>query len=189
MDLAAHVAAAIFVVVLVIGQNVMARLAKVPTDTVAKDPGASKLYRVLGAIPLSIYLIGGGWSFDWVPDEVRVEGFIFIAMGLALIFWAQLSLGRNWVGGVGLHDSHTLITSGPYAWVRHPLYSGFCLAAVGIALASANPLAASGALLVALSLLVRIWGEEELLKRRFKKEYLEYRSRTGYLIPRLRQRL
>ena len=188
MDLAAIIATALFAVVMGFGQNIMALLMKVPLKTEAREPGAGMLYRFLGATALAFYLIGGGWSVSWVPDEVRLEGFILMGMGLALIFWSQVSLGRNWVGGVGLHDGHKLVTSGPYAYVRHPLYSGFCLGALGIALASASPLAASGAALMAMSMLVRIWGEEELLKQHFKQDFLEYRERTGWLWPRLRQR-
>ncbi len=49
-------------------------------------------------------------------------------MGLVIAIWARLALGRNWSGMVALKDEHELVTSGPYAVIRHPIYTALiCL--------------------------------------------------------------
>src|SRR5438552_12237316 len=53
--------------------------------------------------------------------------------GLALMLWARVTLGRNWSGGVVLKEDHELIQRGPYAYVRHPIYSGVFLLMLGFA--------------------------------------------------------
>lgn len=104
-------------------------------------------------------------------------------LGLAFAVWARLSIGRNWSGYIELKEGHQLIRSGPYAIVRHPIYSGFMLATLGTAIAFGDW---SG--LVAFVLIVGAWGykatlEENALIEKFGSEYEEYRRRVKQLVP------
>lgn len=190
MDRVALFATGAFLVIVFVGQTLMALVMKVPLKTEAKETSHSFVYRLIGAAPLALYMISGGHHLTahWMPDIIRQEGLVVIVLGIALIFWSQLTLGRNWVGGIGLHPKHQLVTSGPYVYVRHPLYSGFCLAAIGVTVASANLAATAGAVTVAYSLLVRIPEEEQLMRKQFGRAYQEYAKRTGWLLPHIRHR-
>ncbi|MFZ2007415.1 MAG: isoprenylcysteine carboxylmethyltransferase family protein [Stellaceae bacterium] len=103
--------------------------------------------------------------------------------GILFSFWARAHLGRNWSGEVMVKVGHTLITSGPYRWVRHPIYSGMTLAIVGTALASGAPYGFLGLALILIGFLVRVRQEEGLMRETFPRDYVEYSRRTARLIP------
>jgi protein-S-isoprenylcysteine O-methyltransferase Ste14 len=109
-------------------------------------------------------------------------GALVVAAGLGLAVWARVHLGRNWSGIVTLKDDHTLIRTGPYRFVRHPIYTGLLLAFVGTA-AAINEW--RGVLAVACALvgfLSKIRVEEQRMRQTFP-EYEQYRKRTAALIP------
>lgn len=188
MDHAALIAVCAFAAAVVFGQNLLAYVMKVPLRTKATDPRVAWVYRFIGATTLALYIASGGVSMHWVPNDVRIFGIVLIGLAIALIFWSQITLGRNWVGGVGLHKGHRLVTWGPYSRVRHPIYSGYLLATVGIALASASLVAASGAAMLTCALLVRIFSEEQMLRKQFRKRHAAYCQYTGWLLPKFRGR-
>lgn len=105
------------------------------------------------------------------------------AGGLLFAVWARRHLGRNWSGTVTIKQGHELITSGPYAIVRHPIYSGLLLAIVGTALARGGW---SGILAVALAFFA-FWRksrvEERWMQEEFGEAYQTYRHRVAALIP------
>jgi protein-S-isoprenylcysteine O-methyltransferase Ste14 len=78
---------------------------------------------------------------------------------------------------------HTLITSGPYRSVRHPIYSGMTLALVGSALATGAPYGFVGLALILFGFLVRVGQEEALMRETFPGEYDDYSRHTARLIP------
>ncbi len=84
-----------------------------------------------------------------------------------------------------IKDSHTLVTSGPYRWVRHPIYTSYFALALSLFLLTTNLFI--GLALLALSILLasRVEGEEALLLERFGDEYRAYMQRTGRFLPRL----
>lgn len=114
-------------------------------------------------------------------------GGIVVACGLAFIMWALVRLGGNWVGGQFLRERHELVTTGPYRWVRHPIYVGYALCHVGLLIATLNlaPFVVDGALRALL--LHRSIAEENLLQARFGEQYTAYAARTGRFIPRIRR--
>jgi protein-S-isoprenylcysteine O-methyltransferase len=112
-----------------------------------------------------------------------------LAMAGALFsWWAQWELGRNWVAGVALRKGHRLITSGPYRYVRHPMYTGILFSSVGLGLCSLNFWFFGAMLALAGSLVIRYPMEDLLLRKKFSEEYPAYATTTGALFPRMRRR-
>lgn len=106
---------------------------------------------------------------------------------LPLIFWVQRSLGVNFSSTLHVRDEHTLVTHGPYRWVRHPMYSVFFIQSIGFLLLTSN-LLIGGVYLVALTLIVvtRIQHEETAMLEKFGPSYREYMARTGRFLPKTR---
>jgi protein-S-isoprenylcysteine O-methyltransferase Ste14 len=95
-------------------------------------------------------------------------------------------LGQYWSGRVTLKVDHQLIRFGPYAHVRHPIYSGLLLAMAGTALVIGEWRAALGVLLAIVELSRKAAKEEALLASEFGDQYREYRRQAGFLTPRFR---
>lgn len=117
-------------------------------------------------------------------EGIRVVGVILIVAGLGFSVWARRHLGKFWSGRVTLKEGHELIQSGPYARVRHPIYSGIALALVGTALFSGQWRALLGAAIIIVGHWQKSRREEALLASQFGSSYEEYRKRTGSLLPR-----
>jgi protein-S-isoprenylcysteine O-methyltransferase Ste14 len=122
----------------------------------------------------------------WQP--LRWFGVGLLVFSVALLGWVHLSLGRNFNTTLVLRRDHELVTSGPYRWVRHPMYSSFIVLFAGMFLVTRNVLLGllSGLFLLALVKL-RTPLEEAQLEERFGPLYEAYRERTGLLWPRLRR--
>lgn len=115
---------------------------------------------------------------------LRWLGTALAVAGLAFAIWARRHLGEYWSGIVGLREGHQLIRTGPYAHIRHPIYSGLLLALAGSALALGTyaDLAVWG--IVAAGLCLKAKREEKLLAEEFGAEFQEHRRHTGFLFPR-----
>ena len=125
------------------------------------------------------------WSSAPLPVSLRWVG---LSVGLPagfLLVWTFRTLGTNITDTVVTRRHHTLVTNGPYRFVRHPFYVAAALAYLANALATANWfLALTGGLAMTL-LVVRTTTEEEHLVRRFRDDYLRYMKQTGRFLPRL----
>ena len=124
-----------------------------------------------------------GWRFLPASSVAAYGGLALTTAGLALAVWARFYIGGNWSALVELKKDHQLIRRGPYAIVRHPIYSGFMLATLGTAVMQGE---LHG--LLALTLIVTVWGyksgvEERFLMKQFGGEYEQYRRRFKGLIP------
>jgi protein-S-isoprenylcysteine O-methyltransferase Ste14 len=109
-------------------------------------------------------------------------GAVLVAAGLGFSIWARRHLGRNWSVSVVVKEDHTLVRSGPYARVRHPIYTGMLLALVGTVVAIGEW---RGLVALGLALLAFAWksrAEEERMRETFP-EYEQYRRETASLIP------
>ena len=112
-----------------------------------------------------------------------VVALVLCVAGMSLAIWARRDLGRNWSATPTIREGHELIVSGPYRFVRHPIYSGILLALFGTAIASGNVL-----WLVALASFLglfafRMRAEEQLMGAEFPDQYPSYAARTRALIP------
>jgi protein-S-isoprenylcysteine O-methyltransferase Ste14 len=140
-----------------------------------------------GMLGLFAYLINPrsmAWSSLPLPNWSRWCGVGIGALSAAFIIATVRSLGTNLTDTVVTRAQHTLVTTGPYRWIRHPFYVGFAGAVFANALTAANAfIGATGAIAVLL-LVVRSRTEERKLLERFGDAYASYRSRTGAFIPR-----
>jgi protein-S-isoprenylcysteine O-methyltransferase Ste14 len=121
-----------------------------------------------------------------LPMWLRWTGGGITCLGIALFGWAHQVLGRNWTAVLALSKEHELVQSGPYRFVRHPMYSAFFIIGIGFGLLSANWLVGIiylGPLIV--MYLSRVTPEEKMMLDRFGEPYRQYMKRTGRLLPRL----
>jgi protein-S-isoprenylcysteine O-methyltransferase Ste14 len=109
-------------------------------------------------------------------------GALMVAMGLGFAIWARWHLGRNWSGLVTLKEAHSLIQTGPYKYVRHPIYTGLLLAFVGSAVAIGEWRGILSVALALLAFVLKIRVEEVGMRKTFA-EYERYRRTTAALIP------
>ena len=110
-------------------------------------------------------------------------------MGLGLTWWARILLGRLWSSAITRKEKHRLVATGPYAFVRHPIYTGLIIALLATAAIEATRVALLGALLVALGLWVKARAEEYFLLSELGLEaYASYRRRVPMLVPFLMHR-
>lgn len=153
-------------------------------------PGQSQRSRFVGirvAVVVVIVLLGRFFGFhvhagageNWALGSV---GLALWLAGLALAVWARLYIGRNWGMPMTRKENPDLVTTGPYRFVRHPIYSGIILALAGSALATA-PLALIAAVVLAAYFSYSAVREERYLTEQFPDAYPAYKSRSKMLIP------
>ncbi len=128
------------------------------------------------------------WSSLPLPAWLRWAGVGLAVLGFALLQWAHQALGRNWSDTPRLTKDQTLITSGPYHWIRHPIYTAFLLIMSAPFFLSANWII--GGLwigMTALEVISRIKFEEAAMAEHFGDHYRAYMEKTGRLLPKLSQ--
>lgn len=126
------------------------------------------------------------WSSLPSPTWLRWVGVGSAGLGFVVLQWAHHALGKNWSDTPRLMQAQTLVTSGPYRWVRHPIYTAFLLIMSAPLFLSANGLI--GGLwigMTTLEVISRMRFEEALLTEHFGNQYRAYLERTGRLLPRL----
>jgi protein-S-isoprenylcysteine O-methyltransferase Ste14 len=111
-----------------------------------------------------------------------LAGVVLCAAGVVLVIAARVALGRNWSDLVVLKTDHELIQSGPYRWIRHPLYSGVLLAVLGSALTVHTRIAYVTVPVLLAGFAIKSHREENLLERNFPA-YRQYRARVKGFIP------
>ena len=113
---------------------------------------------------------------------VQIIGVALVAIGLGFAVWARRHLGRNWSGTPNIKVDHELVTSGPYRFVRHPIYTGWLLAIIGSALVAGF----IWFIVFAIFCIMFIWRigvEEKMMNQLFPTQYPDYKKRTKALIP------
>jgi protein-S-isoprenylcysteine O-methyltransferase Ste14 len=140
-------------------------------------PGLSFL--VVGFLLLHVFKVSGAVVHNPV---VQVIGTVLFLAGLGLAVWARLYLGRNWGMPMTQRAEPELVTSGPYTYVRHPIYSGILLAMIGTGLAT-NLVWLIAAAAIAIYFLYSATVEERNLAATFPTSYPGYRTRTKMIVP------
>ena len=123
------------------------------------------------------------WRELPMPLAAKWFGVILTFVGAALAIWARYILGGNWSASVTVKRDHTLICNGPYAMVRHPIYTGLLLAALGAAIAFADLKGFLAPPLLAFAWRRKSLVEEEFMRSEFGPAYTDYATRVKALIP------
>ncbi|NOZ28875.1 MAG: isoprenylcysteine carboxylmethyltransferase family protein [Chloroflexi bacterium] len=159
------------------------------SSTGRANRGHMTLLRLLNsaaAVVTLVYLIAPrwlGWAALPMPIWLRWIGGVLGLITVLLFFWIHHALGENWSLSVDTKARHTLVTSGPYRWVRHPMYTAIFVWTLAFFLLSANWFV--GIAWLALSVLAasRAGEEEEALIETFGAEYQDYMRRTPRFLP------
>ncbi len=114
---------------------------------------------------------------------VQVLTIAMVAAGLGFAALARVWLGHNWSAMVTLKQDHELIRSGPYAYVRHPFYTGLLLALLGTALAFGTGSALAGFALMTFAFVRKLTIEERFMADAFGDDYARYRAEVKALVP------
>jgi protein-S-isoprenylcysteine O-methyltransferase Ste14 len=126
-------------------------------------------------------LLGEGFLPD--VEAVWLVGFVLAIAGLAFSVWARVYLGSNWSPIAMLKKGQTLVRTGPYGVVRHPIYLGLIIAIIGTALVYGGYRVIISIVCVFLFAWVRIIEEEKLMSNRFGEDYTKYKKEVKAIIP------
>ena len=126
-----------------------------------------------------------GWAQIPFPSLALYAGMGFGVASIALLIWVHHFLGKQWSISLTIEEEHKLIIDGPYRWVRHPMYSTLLLLSISWILISADLVISIFSVYSFYANYRRIPREEEMLIAQFGEDYLEYRKRTGRVIPKL----
>lgn len=133
-----------------------------------------------------VYLPVGPLNQRFLPsnEALTTAGILLAWAGVGTAIWARVHIGEYWSARVTLKEDHQLIRTGPYRYMRHPIYTGLLLATLGTALVADawRGLVAFG--LVLSMHILKARKEERLLCGQFGQDYERYRLSTGFLLPR-----
>jgi protein-S-isoprenylcysteine O-methyltransferase Ste14 len=127
------------------------------------------------------------WASFHLPSWARWGGAVLGAVAGGLISWTFRTLGHNLTDTVVTRRNATLVTRGPYRWVRHPFYLAFAIAVIANSLITANAFLAITGTAAFLAIVARTAIEEQKLIERFGDDYLDYMQHTGRFLPRIRR--
>ena len=158
----------------------------------AEEPASARLF-TMGSLAVAFELLFGdrlrvgplAWRF--LPDAAWIAwlGAALTWIGTAIALWARYVLGEYWSARVTLKEDHRLIRTGPYALVRHPIYTGMFLGTVGTALVVGEWRAVIAVAMLLVVHCLKAMREEDMLIREFGEGYANYRRDAGFLFPRL----
>ena len=160
--------------------------------TVARERSADRLLTLV-VVVIAFNLLFAQWTrigflrLRFVPQQGQLSwfGIGLTWLGATVAVWARYCIGEFWSARVTLKEGHQLIRSGPYAFVRHPIYTGILLATIGTAVVVGEWRGIGAVVLLLAAHSGKALREESLLTREFGEEYANYRRTTGFLFPRL----
>jgi protein-S-isoprenylcysteine O-methyltransferase Ste14 len=114
---------------------------------------------------------------------LATTGVVLTWIGIAIALWARYHLGQYWSARITLKEDHKLIRTGPYARLRHPIYTGLDLAAVGSALTIDEWRCVLGVCLIVSGYVIKARREETLLRGQFGEDFAAHCRKTGFLLP------
>ena len=153
--------------------------------------GSRALQSVL--VLIGVIFIFDFWNFfnqGWLTARLVPRTPFWVLFGAALTvsgilfcFWARAILGKNWSGTVTIKQNHELILRGPYAFVRHPIYTGLLMAMLGTAIVFGLARCFVGVFILGLGLWIKSQTEERFMLQQFGDQYTQYRREVRALIP------
>lgn len=160
------------------------------TEVIKKQKREMLLLSILGISLLLAPILYLAELIDFASfhllDWQRIMGGVCALIGIACFYWTHSILGKNWSLLLELKKDHELIMSGPYKYVRHPMYASIYIIHIGFLILTANWLV--GILLLApftLLYIVRVRSEEQMMLEKFGKKYQDYMKKSGRLFPKL----
>lgn len=147
----------------------------------------------IGVVVVAFNLLFANWlrigplRLRFVAEEAWITwiGIVLTWLGVAIAVWARYCIGVYWSARVTLKEGHQLIRTGPYAFVRHPIYTGMLLGAIGATLVVGEWRGILAVILLLAAHSRKAMREEALLTKEFGDAYTSYRKHTGFLFPRL----
>jgi protein-S-isoprenylcysteine O-methyltransferase Ste14 len=170
-----------------------------------KETGEKISRKVDGTVMMIVIKIGGlilwmsplmylinpqwmAWSKIGLPEPIRWLGVGLGILCVLGIYWLFSSIGNSISPTSATRQQHQLVTSGPYRWVRHPLYTVGASMFIAFGMAADNWFIAALGVLAFIGMAIRTPKEEANLIEKFGDEYREYMKRTGRFLPRLGNR-
>jgi len=134
---------------------------------------------------LLLYLAGSDLTefSAHLPQWLRWAGALLMLACIPLSRWVRPALGKQFSMNLELQSDHKIVREGPYAYVRHPMYSGLLLCAIGASLVSSNWPLIGASVAATIVILLRIRKEEAMMVERFGEAYRQFQKRTGMLFP------
>jgi protein-S-isoprenylcysteine O-methyltransferase len=114
---------------------------------------------------------------------LQAIGVALTFLGLLIAIVARYTIGRNWSGSIDIKKGHELITTGIYGYVRHPIYSGVFLMALGAVLVLQSIICLLLLILITIFFVFKYKQEEKFLEKYFPQEYPVYKKRVKAIIP------
>jgi protein-S-isoprenylcysteine O-methyltransferase Ste14 len=165
---------------------------KVPASREGKLNFTLRRFVILPLIIVTIclyYSVKPFWMRFFIlslPEAILWIGTVFGLIGNAFLLLVHLYLGKEWSANLQLREHRTLIKSGPYSKIRHPMYTSLFIIYLSLALVSDNIIIIILTILAIISLVVRLPEEEELLISQFGNEYKDYMQNTSRFFPKLK---
>jgi protein-S-isoprenylcysteine O-methyltransferase Ste14 len=157
---------------------------------VRRQTNGSRILQLILLLVAYVLIVNGELGLSWLNLQLVPEGRASTVVGYGLLMagmlfagWARVFLGGNWSSSVTLKEDHTLIQSGPYRIVRHPIYTGLLVALLGTAIALGELRCFLGVLLAAIAWKIKSVSEETLMVQQFGDQYTRYREQVKSLVP------
>lgn len=164
-------------------------ISAIRTKSTRQYPSAAERISYLGPMVIGLVLFTKR-KIDWLNQVIVPQSDVtlhlamaLVAMGLGFSIWARWHLGTNWSASVTVKEQHDLIRSGPYGWVRHPIYTGMLAGGIGTAIAHGELRAFVGLVLITAGFIRKMQIEELRMKETFGERYDKYKAEVYALIP------
>ena len=182
-ELVAAVAIAAIVAYLALALTVRRRALRARGPSLRREGGAAAWLPYFLPVPYLVVALRPGPELA-VTETWRWVGLALVVAGAAFSAWAAFTLGRHFDTEVEFHSGHEVVRRGPYALVRHPVYSGLALHLLGACIATGNVLLIAGTLFAAIpAFYLRASAEERLLRTELGPAYEAYARDVGMLVP------
>jgi protein-S-isoprenylcysteine O-methyltransferase Ste14 len=160
---------------------------------VGQEQKSNFIFRRLIATPIFVVLLFLVFTDSpWVrPFSISYPlvgmwlGLTLGSIGLVFLIWVHMSLGKQWSVSLELQKDHSLIQSGPYVKIRHPMYTALCFIYLGMGLVSENYLMVCAMAMIIISVAARVPQEERMLIERYGDAYRNYIQKTGMFFPKI----
>jgi len=174
-----------------IGVAVWVLMAFFSKSTKRRESPGQRLEHLIPALAGFLLIFREGTTPGWLgtaifPDHPALM-LVCVAvtiLGLLFAVWARLALGSNWSGTVTIKANHPLIRSGPYRFIRHPIYTGMLAALLATTVTERLVIGLVGLAIVFLALWRKAKREESFLSQEFGPAFDEHRQHTGMFLPR-----